>query len=695
MNLYRRCAGLGRWSALATLSILLIGSAVLFSADQSPFTARDKAFYADEALVNFVRPGLVFKILSHEIASDGTVKVRYRLTDPRGLGLDRLGVTTPGNIATSFVISRIPAASKWHQPYTKRTKTSTYPATAGKTARQTAADTGGSHAVVGDGEYVYTFGTKLPATYERTATHMIQLYGNRNLTEFDLGVNYATDIYQFVPAGGAVAKTRDVIGTASCNKCHVDLWFHGGSRRGMQSCIQCHVPAYEDVTNVNPETGASMDMTVMTHKIHMGAALPSVQAGGRYWWVGFGNNVADFSKVLIPSDARNCAFCHDGKAAQGDAHLKAPSRAACGSCHDDVNFATGQNHINLPQPTDNLCSTCHIPQGEIEFDASIIGAHTIPSKSTMLPKVIARITSVENAKPGQKITVNFTLKDEKGATWKIADLNRIALVLAGPTTDYVSPGTVGYVSEDPKPTATLSGDTYRYTFTNAIPADAKGSFTVGLEGRHVFTVLEGTLKQQSIQYNIPNVVSTFSVDGTAVVQRRKIVSTAKCNQCHANLTLHGNNRNEVEQCILCHNPRTTDVARRPAAQMPAESINMALMIHRIHAGSAQTRDYTVYGFGNTPHNYNHVSLPTPSELSNCSVCHEGTSYMVPVAAKSEIVDPRGFLNPVKPATAACVGCHVSLDASSHALANTSALGESCGACHGAGRSADVGRVHAR
>ena len=51
---------------------------------------------------------------------------------------------------------------------------------------------------------------------------------------------------------------------------------------------------------------------------------------------------------------------------------------ACGACHNDVNFATGEKHAGGPQFDDKLCANCHIPQGEIEFDASIKGAHAVP-----------------------------------------------------------------------------------------------------------------------------------------------------------------------------------------------------------------------------------------------------------------------------------------------------------------------------
>ena len=65
---------------------------------------------------------------------------------------------------------------------------------------------------------------------------------------------------------------------------------------------------------------------------------------------------------------------------------------------------------------------------------------------------------------------------------------------------------------------------------------------------------------------------------------------AKCNGCHSNLSLHGENRNQIEQCVLCHNPSENDGVRRAVATDPADkaqpnqSVNFALMIHKIHTG---------------------------------------------------------------------------------------------------------------
>src|SRR5262249_54766364 len=207
------------------------------------FSPNERAYYASASVVNFVRPGLVLKILSAEIAADGTIRVRFRITDPQGLPLDRLGVETPGAIATSFVAGSIPNGQTQYFAYTTRVQTS--PITSAS-ATQAASDTNGAYVRTADGEYQYTFGTKAPATIDRTATHSIGIYSTRNLTLFDLGSQYANDVFTFVPDGSAVKVTRDVVRTASCNKCHDPLSAHGGSRRNVEFCVMCHTPQTSD-----------------------------------------------------------------------------------------------------------------------------------------------------------------------------------------------------------------------------------------------------------------------------------------------------------------------------------------------------------------------------------------------------------------------------------------------------------------
>src|ERR1019366_7505559 len=544
------------WVGRCAVALAVIaGAAVLSSATRNGFTPRDKAYYADQNTINFVRPGLTITIVSAKIAADGTLSVDYKLTDPKGLGLDRLGVTTPGAISPSFLVAYIPKGQTQYVSYVTRQRSSTD----GKIAvTQATGNTGGVQTAVADGEYVYTFATKLPKTYDPTLTHRVGMYGNRNLTEFDLGTNYASAVFDWVPAGGTPAP-REVIKTASCNKCHDQLAYHGGSRRGLELCIICHQPQTSE-----PSAGQTVDMKVMAHKIHMGSQLPSVIAKGKY---AIGNT--DWSTVVLPSDPRRCAECHESTtgAAQANAWYTNPSRAACGACHDDVNFATGANHVNLPQVDDSQCASCHIPKGELELDASIQGAHILPQESATAPGIVITLVKVDNGTAGNLPTITFTLKDKSGAPIDPATLvtspNKISFNITGPTTDYgnttfAGVTTPGYNSENAAALSKCGQDgTCTYTFTHAIPADAKGTFAIGVEARRALVVLPGTVKQVSTPYGADNKVIYFSVDGSPVVKRHALVDIAKCNQCHVRLSLHGENRNQTEYCVFCHNPSNT------------------------------------------------------------------------------------------------------------------------------------------
>ena len=183
---------------LSVAFVLVVSAAVLLSSSDKPaFTAADKAFYADQNLVDFVRPGLVLKIISGEVAADGAMKVRFKLTDPKGLPLDREGITTPGAINVRMLAAYIPKGKTQYVSYATRIQTSPIN---NKSEVQATTDSGGVFQKVAEGEYLYTFGTKAPAGFDKTATHAIGVYATRDLAEFDLAMlsNADEEVYTFV-----------------------------------------------------------------------------------------------------------------------------------------------------------------------------------------------------------------------------------------------------------------------------------------------------------------------------------------------------------------------------------------------------------------------------------------------------------------------------------------------------------------
>jgi len=392
--------------------------------------------------------------------------------------------------------------------------------------------------------------------------------------------------------------------------------------------------------------------------------------------------------------------------------------------------------VNLPQLDDNQCSMCHIPQGELEFDASIKGAHTVPTESASAPGINFTIVKVDNGVAGKAPTVTFTVKDNAGNGISMAQLtggsNRLGLVMAGPTSDYgyTSFGsdvtTNGYVSENPVPTAQCSPDgTCTYTFTHKIPANATGTYAIGIEGRRGITLLPGTTKQMTSEYGGANEVTYFSVDGSPVTPRRTVVSIKNCNGCHTTLSVHGENRNQIEMCVLCHNPSENDGARRPTAAVaadkaaPAQGVNFAYLAHRIHLGvdlpgPYVQGTYTIVGFGGSHNDFATAFAPVPASIPNtgvrypvmdntgatqnvgkCEMCHVNGSEAVLPVGMNAVTNPSAKLTKAGAVTSACTSCHNLNPTFAHALANTDPqFGESCSVCHGTGTDFATTKVHA-
>ena len=648
-------------------------------APDSQYDPGKMEFFLSAKTLEYVRPGLNLNVEGIGIPDDLRPEITISFTDDRGQPLDREGNVTPGALSVTFILAWYDGATRRYTNYSVQEVTS--PIT-GNTATQADRDRGGTWTDLAVGRAIYKFNDPLPADYDPSKTHSLAIYASRNTQDL-VGKNYIANlVHDFRPDGGPLEEVWAAVATETCNNCHDPLALHGGSRQEVKLCVTCHNPQTTD-----PDTGNLLDMTTMIHKIHRGEFLPSVEAGTPYQIIGFRQSVHDYSHVVYPMDIRNCTSCHASDAPEGDIWLTRPSRQACGSCHDDVNFATGEGHVAGPASDDSACANCHAPIGEEEFDASIAGAHTIPEKSSQLAGINLEVLGVTGAGPGASPTVNFTLTNNAGDAIAPSALQALSFQLVGPTTDYnfrlTESGVEGSVPTD---------NGYAYTFSGTLPEDAAGTFAIGMEAYRPATIAagDGTI---DLRETAENPVFYFSVDGSETMPRRSVVSDAKCESCHENLVLHGNIRHNTDYCVMCHTPVADDSPFRTEDQGPPRTIDFKQMIHRIHTGEDLSREYTLVGFRGSEHNYNEVLYP--GDRRNCEACHVDDSQNVPIPSALVVHDANEFINPMPPNTAACIGCHDSLDASAHAFVNIAPFGEACGACHADNREFSVAWAHAR
>ena len=583
-----------------------------------------------------------------------------------------------------------------------------------------------------NGTYTYTFQTDVTnvacplPTCEDVEGKPLDLSYQPNLTH-RLGIQTRGDLpmvnglYTFVPATGTVvASGREIVKTATCNECHNQLELHD-ERIETGYCVTCHNPG-----SLDANSGNTVDFKVMVHKIHRGEYLPSVAAGGEYAIWGYQDSKHDYSTVVFPQDIRNCTNCHDGSdpdTPQGDA-WQIPSIAACGSCHDDVDFS---NHIGVTV-TDEMCLSCHKPG----FAPTVTEAHEIPEQLARANYQFNIIDVTGGATPSIQISVTDPTNSDAPYDLTTDPFTgggaRLAVIIGWGITDFNNTGgttQTGFPNDKPTAAQPVSIDPVDacgaapsdpdwactpdtptpgvYTLTKAtpLPGSATGTGRVGFEGHVAADFTTPTVFDDEVA--VKSVVRDFVITGT-LTPRREVVDIAKCNNCHDFLSLHGGNRNdEPALCVICHNPNATDIGRRPIATdtpvLPTtdgkveEAIDFKTLIHGIHAGQRDEHGFretglVVWGFPGAPcdafggalgsceHDFSHVRFP--GILQDCETCHLSGTYELEgvweypttngilSTTTSTLVntDPDDDLN-ISPTAAVCSSCHDSLLARSH------------------------------
>lgn len=247
------------------------------------------------------RAGLKAQIVGASITA-GTVVVTFTLTDDSGLPVTPVTSATEDadQARVRFTIARINVITSTVEGVTttfyEYFNYITTRATSGPVSSdQPAYDSGGTLATVdpATGLYTYTFGKTLPADFPATLTHTIGAQVERAYEDEALVAN---PLHDFVPAGGSVTTVIQDTTTAECNACHDPLAAHGGGRREVGLCRLCHTSQA-----IDPQSGNTLDLKVMIHKIHAGRELPTVAdgpLGSRYYWVGFQGSVITFAEKV-------------------------------------------------------------------------------------------------------------------------------------------------------------------------------------------------------------------------------------------------------------------------------------------------------------------------------------------------------------------------------------------------------------
>lgn len=494
----------------------------------------------------------------------------------------------------------------------------------------------------GDGSYTVVFAKDIKTTtgptitYDANLTHRIMV-GIRTTPSVVLqqnGVNLSNFynekyfIKDFVPATPDVAPTemRDMTATDSCNECHGKIGVttpHGG-RGDVKYCMMCHtsqraigrtnlssaggvIPARDPLlsaTSANDNFVADGevfgDFVTLIHKIHMGSKLTKT---------GYDYAGVPFNSIVYPKGVDNCRQCHKGDttaqlalAPQANNWKEKPSRKSCGSCHDNINFATGANSkaggaVHPVQPDDQFCVSCHGTAGPFpveQFHASENATVNNPFTPAGLTNFYYEVSSATVDPATNNLSIKFRIQQNTGSLTAAKSNVVFNGTASNPLVGYTGgPSFLLAYNQNTanQPSATNSADYNNLGVKAAQPktvsigsllggttgtlgsADAQGFYTAVVNSASAFPVgatlravgLQGYFTQVSPAAARHALSAVKPVTGDAV--RREVIDSTKCGNCHEWFEGHGGNRvaglGTVGQsiCTLCHVPNLSSSGR--------------------------------------------------------------------------------------------------------------------------------------
>jgi len=520
-----------------------------------------------------------------------------------------------------------------------------------------------------NGNYAYTFTTSFAdATTEApeyNAAHtqrLVIVASGHDDANGNALTNNTVGFLDFVTAtsGGAVTTSvsqRLFVTADACKKCHgapFQQAAHADRYLDTRTCVVCHSPIGHYGTLMQTDTAF---LAPLVHKIHAAIDIPKFADEVR--GLGFGG-------VTYPREIQDCVVCHTdsgltlGTGDQIDNWRDHPTAAICGSCHINVNFATGANHPGGVQ-TDEFCFVCH-PATGTGLGKSVTTAHAIVPTAVNIPEfdVALSITPPVNGayyQAGEAPEVHVTLtehssgiavdpsiylapQDAAGVTGgglRVASVyvygpraKSVPVLATGTMTDPNFDSTTDtpvqahdMFTDSADPQITTDGTGFGYQLL-PIPADMEaGTYMVRVRIGDYGRVGTGN-------YHIESIAFANIQIGTDTVEAK--VAGDACIDCHGTGTAPFHDERhavvfDTDQCLACHD----------------QSGNFAIPIaNRVHAVHSANSDGDLYTIAGGLRDWSDITFPQNIQMTDgvprCIACHTSADdtyknlpYMMPCA----------------------------------------------------------------
>ena len=197
----------------------------------------------------------------------------------------------------------------------------------------------------------------------------------------------------------------------------------------------------------------------------------------------------------------------------------------------------------------------------------------------------------------------------------------------------------------------LAHGSYSYTFAAPL---------TGLDPTLTQTVLASAVRGTAMDRD------TFSIrpDGGTTVTRQE-VTDATCDGCHKALDAHGGRYVSPSQCVLCHQPQTSDPDT-------GNTVDFKVMVHKIHRGVdlpsvVAGGTYQIIGYNQTVEDFSTVEFP--QDINRCAACHDPSALQANAWGKA--------------GKDACTSCHDTTTFTAPATHGGGPISDmtSCALCH--------------